>query len=52
MAGLGGGHAADLPVISWPGRTMGSPYTVQVVGAELDSKQVEALQAEIEQRLK
>jgi FAD:protein FMN transferase len=44
--------AEDLPVVRWQGRTMGSPYTVQIVGTNLTPPQVEALQAEIEARLK
>jgi thiamine biosynthesis lipoprotein len=48
------GHAAcaELPVVRWQGRTMGSPYTVQIVGTNLAPAQVEALQAAIEARLK
>jgi FAD:protein FMN transferase len=45
-------QAADLPVIAWEGRTMGSPYTVKVVGTNLTPVQVEALKAEVEARLK
>jgi len=26
---------AELPLIRWQGRTMGSPYTVQIVGTNL-----------------
>ena len=44
-------HSADLPVIRWQGRTMGSPYTVQIVGTNLTPAQVDALKAEVEQRL-
>ena len=43
---------ADLPVIQWQGRTMGSPYTVKVVEASLTEAQTEALKAEVEARLK
>lgn len=43
---------AELPVIRWEGRTMGSPYTVQIVGTNLAPGQVDALKSEIEQRLK
>ncbi len=45
-------HAAEFPVIRWEGRTMGSPYTVQIVGTNLTSEQVDALKAEVEQQLK
>jgi FAD:protein FMN transferase len=44
--------AADLPVIVWQGQTMGSTYTVKVVGTNLPEAQVEALKAGIEERLK
>ena len=43
---------AALPLIQWQGRTMGSPYTVQVVGASLTEAQTEALKTEIDERLK
>jgi FAD:protein FMN transferase len=46
------GRAEELPVIRWQGRTMGSPYTVQIVGTNLVPRQVETLQAEIEACLK
>lgn len=45
-------RAAELPVIRWQGRTMGSPYTVQVVGTNLSPEEVDALKAEVEARLK
>jgi FAD:protein FMN transferase len=45
-------RAADLPVITWQGRTMGSPYTVKVVGSDLTAAQTEVLRAEVEARLK
>lgn len=41
----------DLPVVAWQGRTMGSPYTVKIAGATLAPAEVEALKAEVEQRL-
>jgi thiamine biosynthesis lipoprotein len=44
-------RAEELPVVRWQGRTMGSPYTVQIVGTNLSPAQVAALQAEIEARL-
>jgi len=49
--GAGSIHA-ELPILRWEGRTMGSPYTVQIVGANLSAAQVEALQAEVEAQLK
>lgn len=52
LSAIGGGAcAADLPMVRWEGRTMGSPYTVQVVGLESAPERVEALKAEVEQRL-
>lgn len=44
--------AADLPVVAWQGRTMGSPYTVKIVDGKLDEAQVNALKAEVENTLK
>jgi len=46
------GLAADLPLVTWQGQTMGSVYTVKIVGTNLAPPQVEALKAEVEQRLK
>jgi FAD:protein FMN transferase len=46
------GQAADLPVTVWQGRTMGSPYTVKVVGTNLTQAQTDALKAEVDDRLK
>ena len=48
----GSGQAADLPVILWQGRTMGSSYTVKVVGTNLTQAQTDTLKAEVEDRLK
>jgi len=45
-------RAADLPIVRWQGRTMGSPYTVQVVGTNLDAGRIEALKTEVDGRLK
>ena len=45
------GHAADIPVVRWEGRTMGSPYATQIVGADLPPVRVDALRGAIEQRL-
>jgi FAD:protein FMN transferase len=53
LAGFGAtAEAADLPVIVWEGRTMGSPYTIKVVGTNLSQVQVDGLKAEVEERLK
>lgn len=49
--GTGGIYAEDLPVVSWQGRTMGSPYTVKIVDGRLGDEQVAALKAEIEKTL-
>jgi len=43
---------AQLPVIRWEGRTMGSPYTVQIAGANLTPTEIEALKLAVEDRLK
>lgn len=45
-------HAAELPVVAWQGRTMGSPYTVKIVDGKLTDEQVAALKTEIEDTLK
>jgi len=45
-------QSAELPVVRWQGRTMGSPYTVQIVGTDLSPEQVDTLKAEVEARLK
>lgn len=53
LFGFGGGvSAADLPVVTWQGRTMGSPYTVKIVDGKLTEAQVNALKVEIENTLK
>jgi FAD:protein FMN transferase len=52
LAGLCAVAAEDLPVVRWQGRTMGSPYTVQIVGTNLSSGQIESLKSEVEKRLK
>jgi thiamine biosynthesis lipoprotein len=44
--------AEDLPVVTWQGRTMGSPYTVKIVDGKLSEEQVNGLKAEIENTLK
>lgn len=45
-------RAAELPVVRWQGQTMGSPYTVQIVGTNLSPEAIDALKAEVEARLK
>ena len=52
LACLGLLKAQDLPLVSWQGRTMGSPYTVKIVDAKLSDAQVLDLKAEIETLLK
>ena len=42
----------ELPVVTWDGHTMGSVYTVKIVGTNVTSAPVEALKAEVEQRLR
>ncbi|HYG34697.1 MAG TPA: FAD:protein FMN transferase [Clostridia bacterium] len=44
--------AANMPVITWQGQTMGSTYTVKLVDAALSEEQVNALKNEVDQRLK
>lgn len=41
----------DLPVVAWEGRTMGSPYTVKIVGFSLAREKAERLRRQIEDRL-
>jgi thiamine biosynthesis lipoprotein len=43
--------AADLPLTTWEGRTMGCTYTVKIVDARLSDQQIESLQAEVDQQL-
>ncbi len=43
---------AQLPVIRWEGRTMGSPYTVQIAGTNLTTTETDALKLAVEDRLK
>jgi len=45
-------RAAELPVMRWDGRTMGSPYTVQIVGINLSPEQTGQLKQDIEARLR
>jgi FAD:protein FMN transferase len=51
-AGFAAASAEDLPVVRWQGRTMGSPYTVQIVGTNLSAEQTEELKTDVENRLK
>jgi thiamine biosynthesis lipoprotein len=44
-------ETVELPVVAWQGRTMGSPYTVQIVDGNLTEAQVAALKVEINERL-
>lgn len=44
-------RAQDVPVVSWEGRTMGSPYTVKIVGVDLAQDKTQALRGEIENLL-
>ena len=55
VVALGTGYlssAEDLPVTAWQGRTMGSPFTVQIVDGKLTEAQVNALKAEIDDTVK
>ncbi len=49
VAGLAVG--ADLPLVAWQGRTMGSPYTVQIAGTNLSPAQIEEVRVEVERTL-
>ncbi len=52
LAGISGRlRAEDVPVARWEGRTMGSPYLVQVVHANLPQGLVTRLQEEVERCL-
>ncbi len=51
LAGSDNSSRAELPVIRWQGRTMGSPYTVQIVGPNLMPAEVEKIKSEVEARL-
>ncbi len=46
------GEPVELPVVAWQGRTMGSPYKVQIVDGNLTELQINSLKAEIDERLK
>jgi thiamine biosynthesis lipoprotein len=43
---------AQLPVIRWEGRTMGSPFTVQIAGTNLTPTEIDSLKLAVEERLK
>jgi thiamine biosynthesis lipoprotein len=43
---------AQLPVIRWEGRTMGSPFTVQIAGTNLTPTEIDSLKLAVEARLK
>jgi len=45
------GQAGELPLISWQGQTMGSVYTVKIVGTDLSPPQIDRLKNEVDQRL-
>ena len=45
-------NASELPAVAWQGETMGSVYTVKIVGANLAPARIDALKAEVDQRLK
>ncbi|MCP5528577.1 MAG: FAD:protein FMN transferase [Verrucomicrobiales bacterium] len=40
------------PLVRWEGRTMGSPYVIQIVGGGLTDRRIEQLQVGVEQRLR
>lgn len=44
--------AADLPLVTWQGETMGSAYTVKIVGATFTPAETDRLRAEVEARLR
>lgn len=43
--------AGELPVTRWEGRTMGSPYVIQIAGATLEMKQLDELRGAVERTL-
>jgi thiamine biosynthesis lipoprotein len=45
-------QAAEFPVTAWQGQTMGSPYTVKIVGVALDEESSTTLKGEIEKTLR
>ncbi len=44
--------AAELPLVSWQGETMGSVYTVKIAGTNLATPQIAALKDAVDSRLK
>ena len=44
--------AADLPLVTWQGETMGSAYVVKIAGTNLAPAQIEALKSAVDQGLK
>jgi thiamine biosynthesis lipoprotein len=51
LLGSATSRAGDLPVVTWQGQTMGSVYTVKIVGTNVTSAPVEGLKSAIEHRL-
>ena len=43
--------ADDRPVIGWQGRTMGTVYSVQIAGTNLNPSEISTLRTEVESRL-
>jgi len=48
---LGAGFAAERPLVSWQGETMGSVYTVKIADVRLDAAPLETLKEAIRHRL-
>jgi FAD:protein FMN transferase len=44
--------AGELPLVTWQGQTMGSVYTVKIVGTNLSQAQIDQLKSEVDARLK
>lgn len=51
MSGYFPWQGAELPVVSFRGRTMGTTYHVQIAGADVDAWSVERLQAAVDAEL-
>lgn len=51
MPGLRPVPAAELPVTTWQGRTMGSDYTVKLAGTSLPPAELEAVKHAVDRRL-
>ena len=45
-------RAADLPLTTWHGETMASPYVVKIAGASLKPADLDRLKAEVDARLR